>query len=203
MRKLTAIKRLMEWDRKGRDIFTMSDLKKIFHAESSDGLASSLARLRKDGILEKLARGIYHFSLSSCTDGLVLQRVAMALRPFDLNYLSYESALSHYGVISQIPVSTITVATTGRRGRFETSKGIIELTTVKRSVSVLVPELRDLGQPLPIASPALAFKDLSLSRRNLHLVDSAELNEAISEDGGSRPSSETNDSEELAHAFRL
>ncbi len=39
-----------------------------------------------------------------------------------------ESALSEYGVISQIPIDRLTIMTTGRKGHYKTPYGTIEFT---------------------------------------------------------------------------
>lgn len=48
----------------------------------------------KNGSLELVARGEY-------------------------NYISLESALSEYGIISQIPIDRLTIMTTGRKGEYK------------------------------------------------------------------------------------
>lgn len=50
------------------------------------------------------------------SDGYTIEHIAKALRPEKYNYVSLESILSEYGVISQIPMDRLTVMTTGREG---------------------------------------------------------------------------------------
>ncbi len=87
--------------------------------------------------------------------------------------------LSEYGVISQIPLSRLTVVTTGASGIHDTPYGTIEFTHTKRSI----PEILDRtifvkNRPLRIAKKQAAVTDLLRVGRNTDMIDYEELNDA-------------------------
>ncbi|MCJ8272078.1 MAG: hypothetical protein MJK04_22115, partial [Psychrosphaera sp.] len=104
-------------------------------------------------------------------DSHTIERVAVALRRGEYNYVSLESALSEYGVISQIPNDRITIMTTGRKGTYDTPWGTLEFTHTKRSVSDIVDNIHTVERPLRMASVQAAWRDLKRVGRNTHLVD--------------------------------
>ncbi|HGS5457581.1 TPA: hypothetical protein ACN32Y_004777 [Vibrio parahaemolyticus] len=86
----------------------------------------------KNQILERVARGIYLYTLSKDRfSANTLEIIAKTLRRGEYSYVSLESALSEYGVISQIPMDRLTVMTTGRKGEYKTRYGVIEFTHTK------------------------------------------------------------------------
>lgn len=171
----TAIKRLTHWDQQGRRVFTRGDLAKIFHDDSPRAFKAGLQRLVADEILQRPVRGVYIFALSGIKSSDTLEHIAKALRRGEYNYVSLESALSEYGVISQIPVDRLTVMTTGRKGEYPTPFGVIEFTHTKRSPAEILPSVREVQRPLKLATPAAAWRDLKRVGRNTHLVDEKEL----------------------------
>lgn len=86
--------------------FTLADLEKILKIKR-DSLYVMLHRLVKSGVLIRLKRGVYQPGLQ----GLELEKTANEL--YYPSYLSFESALSRYGILSQIAY-TLTFATTRR-----------------------------------------------------------------------------------------
>ncbi len=86
--------------------FTLADLEKILKMKR-DSLYVTLNRLVKSGVLIRLQRGVYQPEFQ----GLELEKTANEL--YYPSYLSFESALSRYGILSQIPY-TLTFATTRR-----------------------------------------------------------------------------------------
>ena len=124
--------------------------------------------------LERISKGLYLFSFSIHKKNYLLENIAIFLRPGHYNYLSLESALAQYGVISQIPVDRITVMTTGRKGKYVTNYGIIEFTHTKRSILDVLENTLVVNTPLRLATKKTAFRDLKRVGRNLHLVDLVE-----------------------------
>lgn len=177
MDQMIARQRLDAWDRQGRTIFTLRDLAKLFHEDSPKTLQEGVNRLRRYGVLEGVARGIYHYALSRTPDAYRLERIARAMRRGEYSYVSLESALSEYGAISQIPVDRLTVMTTGRKGTYRTPYGTIEFTHTRRPITELMERMKDIGRPLKIATPEAAWADLKRVGRNTHLVDVEVLNE--------------------------
>ena len=105
-----------------------------------------------------------------------LDAITRCLRPGRITWESCESALSQWGVISQIPVGRTTYMTTGREGEFHTRFGVIDLTHSKLPPSRIIGNLayRDDGR-LPIATKRFAYDNLRSTGRNLGLVDMDEL----------------------------
>lgn len=180
MNKTQAIQILREWDERGKYVFTKHELSKVFSQDSSKTLTEGLNRLVKSAILSRACRGIYVNVYASCRDAYTIEHIAKALRPGDYNYVSLESILSEYGVISQIPIDRLTVMTTGREGTHVTSFGVIEYTHTKRSfIDVVNSIITVQGRPLRIASKEAAWRDLKRVGRNTNLVDLGKLNERI------------------------
>ena len=177
MDQATAIKRLSHFDQQGRSVFTKRDLAKIFNEDKPKAFQAGLARLVKSNILQRVLKGIYIYALSQNLSANLLEQIAAAVRRWEYNYISLESALSEYNVISQIPVDRLTIMTTGRKGTYQTPFGTLEFTHTKRSVADILDNTIERDRPLLIASKQAAFRDLKRVGRNLHLIDKAMLNE--------------------------
>ncbi|WP_240905052.1 type IV toxin-antitoxin system AbiEi family antitoxin [Shewanella chilikensis] len=148
MKKAEAIKKLLEYDKRGRCVFTNSDLAKIFHQDNERALRAGIKRLQDDGLLTRMINGVYLFNLAQSKGSDTLEQIAKTIRRGEYNYLSLESALSDYGVISQIPVDRLTVMTTGRSGEFKTPLGTIEFTHTKRNPINILENTSLVGRPL-------------------------------------------------------
>lgn len=178
MNRLKAIKTLRDWDNKGKYVFTKGDLRKIFPDEKIKSLTEGIQRLTKDGLLIRACRGIYVNPNATSFDSYAIEHIAKALRPGSYNYISLESMLSEYGIISQIPIDILTVMTTGREGIYKTPFGTIEFTHTKRSFIKIVKDLKQVGnRPLRIATKEVAWRDLKRVGRNTTMVDTEELHE--------------------------
>jgi len=175
MDQATALKRLSQWDRHGRFVFTRADLAKLFHEDSPRALKDGLRRLVAEGLLERPARGVYINALAQSRGSDMIEQIARALRRGEYNYVSLESALSEYGAISQVPLDRLTVMTTGRKGVYKTPYGTIEFVHTKRPVSELLQRMTDVGRPLHLATLPAAWSDLKRVGRNTHLVDESML----------------------------
>jgi predicted transcriptional regulator of viral defense system len=175
MEQSTAIKRLNHWDRRGRFVFTLTDLAKVFHEDNPRTLKGGLSRLVASGLLERAARGVYVYPMAHSRDSYVIEHIAKALRRGEYNYVSLESALSEYGAISQIPLDRLTVMTTGRKGIYKTAYGTIEFVHTKRPVKELLARMSNVERPLHLATPLAAWGDLKRVGRNAHLVDETVL----------------------------
>lgn len=175
MNRATALKKFTEWDKRGRYVFTLADLSKMFAEDSPKTLQAGLNRLVKEGILTRPVRGVYLFNLAHSSDSYAIEHIARALRRGEYNYVSLESALSEYGVISQIPIDRLTVMTTGRKGTYHTPFGTIEFTHTKRSQQDILAGIVQANRPLRIATPECALRDLKRVGRNVHLVNEKAL----------------------------
>lgn len=171
MKQSEAIKRLAEFDQRGRYIFAARDMSKVFPEDTPRGREATLKRLVNEGILERPSKGVYLYALSQHKGPDTLEMITKTLRRGEYSYISLESALSEYGVISQIPVGRLTVMTTGRKGEYKTPYGVIEFTHTKRLVPEILAVTKDRGRPLKIAAKMAALRDLKRVGRNTHLID--------------------------------
>ncbi len=174
----TASKVLHHWDKRGRRVFTRRDLARLFPDDSPKALTLGLARLTEKGLLERACRGVYVNPLAASANSRTLEQIAVAMRRGEYNYLSLESMLSEYGIISQIPLDRLTVMTTGRKGVYRTPWGVIEFTHTARPVeAILDGSTVTAERPLRLATPHTAWRDLKRVGRNLELVDQEALND--------------------------
>lgn len=178
MKKLQAIHVIREFDKNGRFVFTKQDLATLFPDDSQKTLEEGLNRLVKAGLLTRACRGIYVNNDAHSMDSYVIEHIAKALRRGEYNYVSLESILSEYGLISQIPIDRLTVMTTGRKGSYHTPYGVIEFTHTKRSITDILDSIQKIsGRPLRVASREAAIRDLKRVGRNLNLLQQEDDNE--------------------------
>lgn len=171
MRQSDAIARLTAFDRRyGRYVYTTKDLAKVLHGDTQRAHTATVSRLVSAGILERPIKGIYIYSLARELGVDTVELIASALRRHCFNYVSLESALSEWGVISQIPLERLTVMTTGRSGEYRTPYGVIEFTHTQRPLADVMRSYVDRGRPLPIATKEAAIRDLRRVGRNTHLM---------------------------------
>lgn len=171
-----AIKVLTDFARSGRVVFTLSDLATLFPDDSKRALREAIVRLLNTSILTRVCNGVFVNTLAQPPNDL-LEAIAKTIRRGEFNYVSLESALSEYGVISQIPIDRLTVMTTGRSAEYRTAYGVIEFIHTKRTITDILASTVAVGRPLRLARREAAYRDLKRVGRNLHLVDEDELHE--------------------------
>ncbi len=127
MRLPECLKTLAEWDdRFDRYVYAKRDLAKLL-GESGDILSATLSRLVKAGVLVLAAHGVYVYAYSRhVAEANTVHLIARSLRRGCVTYESLESALSSYGLLSQIPIGHTMYMTTGRSGAYDTPYGSIE-----------------------------------------------------------------------------
>lgn len=177
MNQVAAIQCLSSFDARGHYVYARADLAKVFHEDSPRTFQAGLDRLVSKKILLRVARRIYVYALSRNIGGDTLEQIARTIRRGEYNYISLESALSEYGIISQILMDRLTVMTTGRKGEYKTPFGVIEFTHTARAVSGIIDDIRAVGRPLRMASPAAACRDLKRVGRNTHLIQEERIDE--------------------------
>jgi len=175
MDQLTAIHTFDKFSKQGKNIFLTRDLEMIFPEESSKTLQKSVDRLIGSKILQRASKDIYVYTRSSLGP-YPLESIAVNLRRGEYNYISLESALSQYGVISQIPIDRLTVMSTGRSGEFVTPWGGIEITHTSRMPSEIIRSTVEGRGLLRFAKKETALRDLLRVGRNTHLIQSEEIN---------------------------
>ncbi|MBW3243531.1 hypothetical protein KUV57_12735 [Epibacterium sp. DP7N7-1] len=163
---------LEKWDLKGRRVYNVADLRKMFPSGSYDSFLVGLRKFAQDTdpVIRRAARGVYVFNRTSRPKTHLVEEIAKTIRRGAHNYVSLECALSEHGWISQIPVGRLTIMTTGRSAEFRTPWGDIEFTHTDQPWSEFFEDLQDVGRPLKIASPQRAMRDLKRVGRNIQLV---------------------------------
>ena len=176
MNREQAIKVFKEQEKKGKHVFSNHDLRKLFPQDSYKTFNEGLKRLVKSGVLQHTCRNVYVNQESRQLDSYTIERIAKTLRRGEYNYISLESMLSEYGVISQILIDRITIMTTGRKGVYNTTYGVIEFTHTKRSIKDILESTSKVNErPLRMASKETALRDLKRVGRNMSLINPEEL----------------------------
>jgi predicted transcriptional regulator of viral defense system len=162
IKKMKDVKLIQTLKSFNKPYFTLSDLEKILNVKK-DSLYVTLNRLVKNGVLIRLKRGIYEPEFKEPE----LEKTANEL--YYPSYLSFETALSRYGIISQIPYS-LTFATFRKSKKILLMNREIEYKQIKKDyffgymldngVYVAEPEKAVLDQ-LYMISRGRASKDMS------------------------------------------
>jgi len=138
-----------ELEAAGKDFFTLPDLEKITGLDRKS-LHVSLHRLAKRGAIQRAMRGIYVIPGSAPR----VERIAGQL--YFPCYLSFESALSRFGVLNLVPYS-LSFATTHKTKTLEILERRVDYRQIK-------PDLFygfDKADGYYIAKPEKAFLDLA------------------------------------------
>ena len=156
-------------------VFTTETLARaVMRGESPKAVAKTLAAAVKDGVLVRLCRGLYAYEPAlRLFKGSLLEEAVVRLRPRCFSYVSLETALSYWGVISQQTLGALTVMSTGRSQTFRTPYGAIDVTHTARKPAALMAGMvfPETGHGrLPYAGPRLGAADLRRVGRNLDLV---------------------------------
>ena len=162
-------------------IFSTDSFRVLFPNLSKSGLLMLLSRAVKKGLLLRLCKGYYLYPKAQYQKGYELYNLATVLRKNNFCYLSLESILTEAGIISQIPLNTITVMTNGRSGKINCGKfGTIEFIHTKKDINSITKQLvYDKNYQIWKASPKLAYQDMLDTKRPLDLIDKEVLNEFI------------------------
>lgn len=180
MKTNDAVRCLAEWATRGKVIHTIEDLRVLFHKDRPQAFHEGLRRLVASGLLLRVSKGVYAYPFSTLDRQELLYQTALTLRRGSVTYISLESSLSGYGLISQVPIDHLTLMTTGRKGVFETPWGSIEFTHTERALAdILEGTIKD--GPLRLACPEIALQDLRRVGRNLHLVQQDEVYDVLLE----------------------
>jgi len=162
--KLTTVEFIKTLKSLDRGFFTMADLEKITGMERNS-LKVTLNRLVKQKLLVRLKRGVYQLEMVYANT----RKIANQL--YYPSYLSFESALSVYGILSQIPF-TQTFATTKKSKKMIIGDTEAEFTQLKSELFFGYKLEKD-GY---IAEPEKALLDqLYLISRGKRSIDIKEL----------------------------
>jgi len=148
-------------------LFTWNDFLEVFDIKSETAKAF-LSRLKKGGIIQPLVRGKYIFLLSrkQADDYEIANFI------YTPSYVSLESALSLYGIISQFPYQ-VTSISLKRKREFKIRNKVFTFSQIKTD---FYKDYKKKGKYL-IATPQKAVFDFfylvykgSRSRKNLSLL---------------------------------
>ena len=86
-------------------LFTLADFSRLFGLENRQTLYKKIQRLEKAGIIQKLVKGKYYYCFNS---GLAFRTANFLYSP---SYISLESALSFYGIITGFAYQITSITT--------------------------------------------------------------------------------------------
>src|SRR3989338_10301229 len=89
---------------KNISLFSLADFGRLFKISNQQTLYKKIKRLEKNGFAEKLVKGKYLFSFGEASD----YKIANYL--YSPSYISLESALSFYGIITGFTYMVTSIA---------------------------------------------------------------------------------------------
>ncbi len=158
-------------------VFATQDLRALLPSLSDGAFKTLLSRAtdrqQAGERLQRVCRGVYAYGRAAESSGLLLFHVAAVLRANGFNYISFETALSAQGLISQVPMNWVSIMSSGRSSIVPCGAwGTIEFVHTSRQPHDVADQLvYDSACRLWRASPALALRDMRATRRSLDLVD--------------------------------
>lgn len=182
---MQPIKTLTKWlqQHTGNEnyLFTLGDLRSLCPTISDTAFKTLLSRAVKQGVLERVCRGLYAFNSANNSNGLLLFHAAAYLRSSNFNYISLETALSDAGIISQIPTALVTIMSSGRSNKISCGNfGTIEFIHTSCKPTEILDQLTyDERCRLWRAKTKLALEDMKKTHRDCSLVNWDILNESI------------------------
>lgn len=101
-REIEIIKQMEE---KGISLFTLADFAALFSIENKNTLYKRIERLSRKGIIKKIIKGKYLFFLKKPSE------FTLANFLYQPSYITLESALSFYGIMTGFPYQITSAAT--------------------------------------------------------------------------------------------
>jgi predicted transcriptional regulator of viral defense system len=105
MESITSYKSIQILREKKVNLFGTSDARNIFNVQNDNTLYKFLQRMEEKKIIRRVANGKYLFMFGNPSDFEVANYIVSP------SYISFESALSFYGILSQFPYSITSVTT--------------------------------------------------------------------------------------------
>lgn len=169
MESLSALEIYRTLQEEGIALLTTTDLRRRFRVASVNTAYKMLHRLVRKGLLTRIQGGVYQVSDRPVHDFVVANAIVTP------SYVSLESALSRYSILSQFPF-VVTSVTAKKRKRVETANKTFEYAHIASHLfSGFVKEDDYL-----IATPEKALFDMVyLAAKGLRSVDKEELDLAI------------------------
>lgn len=91
--------------KKGLSLFTLNDFGRLLKIDKPDTIYKKIQRLEKKGIVKKLIKGKYLFTLNRPNDFLIANFL------YQPSYISLESALSFHSLITGFPYQVTSITT--------------------------------------------------------------------------------------------
>lgn len=169
MSSISIIKVLSLLEKVNTNVITPTSLSKILKIDNENTIYKIIERLEKNKQIERLIKGKYILSKSKMSD---FEKAGIILSP---SYISLESALNFYGVLSQFTYS-ITSVTTQKSKKYEVGGKEYEYTKISKK---FYSDFVKLNSFL-IATPEKALIDLIyLASKKLKKIDFTELDMSI------------------------
>lgn len=161
--------------------FTPHDLRGLLKDISNAAFKTLLSRASQEGHLTHFCRGLYLYESVVPSNGLLLFHAAARIRANGFNYISLETVLSEAGVISQIPINSISIMSSGRSNSISCGRfGTIDFVHTRHKPEVIGDQLYyDVRCKLWKACVPLALRDMRATHRNLDLINWSIVNEFI------------------------
>ena len=139
---MTGIDALKKLEELKKDYYSVKDIERVLNMPI-DSLRGQLTRWCKKGVLVRIAGGIY------APYGTEIDVLKIANQMYYPSYLSFESALSKYGILSQVPY-TLTFATPKKTKKMILNEVEVEFTklsdkyffgyTFENGINIAIPE---------------------------------------------------------------
>jgi hypothetical protein len=154
-------------------LFSLQDLRALCPDMSDVAFKTLLSRTVRLGYLERICRGLYAYKHTLYSNGFLLFHAAAHLRSNAFNYISLETVLSDAGIISQIPINSISMMSSGRSNTVSCGQlGTIEfIHTTQKPADILDQLIYDTDCRLWRANVRLALRDMKRTHRNCDLID--------------------------------
>ena len=104
MESITINKATQILYKKNIELFAVNDARKIFNVDKDNTLYKLLQRLEIKNVIKRLENGKYLFLFKNPIDFEIANFI------FSPSYISLESALSFYGILSQFPYTITSIA---------------------------------------------------------------------------------------------
>lgn len=141
-------------------LYTPTMFRILFPDETDSSLKMSLRRHVKSGLLKKVKKGLYANERARCAPADKLPALVPHLKPGEINYVSKHNRLSELGVISQMPLNSLAVMTSGTSQTFKTCYGTVTFTHTQRPIGFILDHTElDQETGLLVADRELALRD--------------------------------------------
>lgn len=143
--------------------FSDNDLRLIFQDYSDSAIHSGVSRALRSQDFVRLKRGLYIFG--ERLRRKPVSKMELANRLYTPSYVSFETALSHYGLIPEAVYVTTSASTRRQKKRYQTPLGIFDYDYIPRDAF-----FRGVikHQAVVIAEPVKALFDWVYSRKRYY-----------------------------------